>query len=263
MSGTEEVTPPAPRVGDEEEAAADMDAAGDNGKALSSKSSDISIEEIGPEDSGVGGVDDNAEVLIAEEVVGEVAAAAPGAAVEDIKPEAAEEEKPKESEEGKGNSGSKEATPPKEGGDELPPPPPPTAQSSSAALAPQGMPSLSEILDETDDVELEDDDDDDFEDETLMERLVGLTEMFPEGMTSGTVSLAKGSVSGAKWLYGASRNLTWIVFSTASVLFLPVMIETQLLEIEEAQKQQQRQILLGPGSAMSAGQNAPLPKAPV
>ena len=123
--------------------------------------------------------------------------------------------------------------------------------------------SLAEILDEPDDLELDDEDDDDFEDETLVERLVALTEMFPEGMTSGAVGLAKGSVSGAKWLYGVSRNLTWVVFSTASILFLPVMIETQLLEIEEAQKAQQRQILLGPGSAMSAGQNAPLPKAPV
>ena len=52
-----------------------------------------------------------------------------------------------------------------------------------------------------------------------------------------------------KWLYSTGRGLTWVVFSTASVLFLPVIIETQLLEIEEAAKQQQRQILLGPGSA--------------
>ena len=126
------------------------------------------------------------------------------------------------------------------------------------------MVSVRDILEENDDLELEDDeDDDDVEDETLMERLVGLTEMFPEGFTDGCVSAAKNSVSGVKWLYSASRNLTWVVFSTASILFLPVIIETQLLEIEEAAKQQQRQILLGPGSAVSAGQNAPLPKAPV
>ena len=127
-----------------------------------------------------------------------------------------------------------------------------------------GMVSVREILEENDDLELEDDeDDDDVEDETLMERLVGLTEMFPDGFTDGCVSAAKNSVSGVKWLYSASRSLTWVVFSTASILFLPVIIETQLLEIEEAAKQQQRQILLGPGSAVSAGQNAPLPKAPV
>ena len=56
-------------------------------------------------------------------------------------------------------------------------------------------------------------------------------------------------MNGVKWLYSTGRGLTWVVFSTASVLFLPVIIETQLLEIEEAAKQQQRQILLGPGSA--------------
>ena len=124
------------------------------------------------------------------------------------------------------------------------------------------------MLEENDDLVLDDDeededDDDDFEDETLMERLIGLTEMFPDGFTDGAVGLAKNSASGVKWLYDSSRSLTWVVFSTASILFLPVIIETQLLEIEEAAKQQQRQILLGPGSAVSAGQNAPLPKAPV
>ena len=40
------------------------------------------------------------------------------------------------------------------------------------------------------------------------------------------------------------------------------MIETERMGIEEAQKQQQRQILLGPGAAVSAGANAPLPPMP-
>ena len=215
MSGAEEVVVIAEAANENNQDENSAEAGGD-GVALSSKSSDISIEEIGAEEKDVAEAPD-APVLI---------------------PEPDQDE-------------AKELI--------VPPAPPPTAQSSSAAL---GVPSLNQILDETDDLELEDEDED-FEDETLYERLVGLTEMFPEGMTSGAVGLAKGSVSGAKWLYGTTRTLTWIVISTASILFLPVMIETQLLEIEEAQKQQQRQILLGPGSAMSAGQNAPLPKAPV
>jgi len=127
----------------------------------------------------------------------------------------------------------------------------------------QGMPSIRDIMESEDEEEDDDDDDDDFEDESLAERLAGLAEMFPDGFTDGCVNMAKGSVNGVKWLYSTGRGLTWVVFSTASVLFLPVIIETQLLEIEEAAKQQQRQILLGPGSAVSAGQNAPLPKAPV
>jgi len=201
---------------------------------VSSKSSDISIEEIGaelkPEIEEIGAeaeevkTDDNAEVIVP-------------------KPDEEKEDEVKEKDEGEKDEKA----------------PDPAPQES-----PQGMVSVREILEENDDLELEDDeDDDDVEDETLMERLVGLTEMFPDGFTDGCVSAAKNSVSGVKWLYSASRSLTWVVFSTASILFLPVIIETQLLEIEEAAKQQQRQILLGPGSAVSAGQNAPLPKAPV
>ncbi len=109
----------------------------------------------------------------------------------------------------------------------------------------------------------DDEDDDDFDDETLYERLVGLTEMFPESVRKGACALASGSVSSTKWLYSMSRSAAWVVFSSGAIMFLPVMIETERMGIEEAQKQQQRQILLGPGAAVSgaaaAGQNAPLP----
>ena len=63
MSGTEEV--PAATLGE----APSEELAGDgSGNALSSKSSDISIEEIGPEDSAAAAAEtaDNAEVLIPE-----------------------------------------------------------------------------------------------------------------------------------------------------------------------------------------------------
>ena len=77
----------------------------------------------------------------------------------------------------------------------------------------------------------------------------------------------KGSVSGIKWAYSSGRSLSWVVFSSATIMFLPIMIETERVGIEEAQKQQQRQILLGPGAAMAGGPgnaqaNAPLPSAP-
>lgn len=179
--------------------------AAENGK-MSSKSSDISIEEIGPEDDSVEKVE-NPEVLIPE--------------VEDETNEDEIEELVRE---------------------DLPNPAPQDAS----------------IADEED----EEEDDDDFEDETLIERLVGLTEMFPEGLTSTLSATANGTVSSIKWLYGASRNVTWVVCSSAAIMFLPIMIETERLGIEEAQKMQQRQILLGPGAAMSGGNaqaNAPLP----
>merc|ERR1712029_627867 len=57
----------------------------------------------------------------------------------------------------------------------------------------------------------EDDEDDDFEDETLIERLVGLTEMFPTGLTSAVNATANGAVSSVKWMYSASRSISWVV----------------------------------------------------
>ena len=164
--------------------ATDTTEAADNGK-LSSKSSDISIEEIGAEESNIE-KGENAEVLI---------------------PEVEEEVK---------EIVLKEASPPE---------------------------------DEVD--EEDEDDDDDFEDETLVERIVGLSEMFPDGLTSIVTGSAKGLVSGAHWAYGAGRTLTWIVCSSATLMFLPIMIESERLGLEEAQKNQQRQMLLGPGAAMS------------
>ena len=58
-----------------------------------------------------------------------------------------------------------------------------------------------------------------------MERLIGLTEMFPPGLITGIKDLSTGSVGAVKWTYSKSRNLTWIVFSSAAILFLPVNID--------------------------------------
>ena len=176
----------------------------DNGK-MSSKSSDISIEEIGPEEAAIE-KSDNAEVLLPEP----------------------------------------EPEPVREVIEEIPRDPEPP------------VPGLDDDDDE------DDDDDDDFEDETVVERLMGLTEMFPDGLTNMVCSSTSGMISGLQWAYGATRTLTWVVCSSATIMFLPIMIETERMGIEEAQKQQQRQILLGPGAAMSGGNaqtNAPLPQA--
>ena len=88
--------------------------------------------------------------------------------------------------------------------------------------------------------------DDDFEDETLAERLYGLTEMFPESVrdTTGKLwELMKWSSANA---YHYSREILWIIASSAVILALPVALEVESLQIQEAQIQQQRNILLGP-----------------
>ena len=106
----------------------------------------------------------------------------------------------------------------------------------------------------------DDDEDEEFEDETILERLAGLTEMFPPVLTKTVSMLGTGSLSGVKWTYSKGRNITWVVLSTAALLFLPVMIESERVGFEEMEKAKRQQILLGPSSATSSvGTNAPLP----
>ena len=79
-------------------------------------------------------------------------------------------------------------------------------------------------------------------DETLTERLVGLTEMFPESVRKGTSTAAKGMVSGAKWLYSFTGKTIWILSTSFVILALPVIFEVERVQTEEAQLQQQRQV---------------------
>lgn len=79
-------------------------------------------------------------------------------------------------------------------------------------------------------------------DETLVERLVGLTEMFPESVRSGTIATARGVLSGAKWLYSVSGKTVWILSTSFVILALPVIFEVERVQTEEAQLQQQRQV---------------------
>jgi len=108
-------------------------------------------------------------------------------------------------------------------------------------------PVSSGVVENVEDDEEEDDD----IDETLTERLIGLTEMFPDFVRNGTLSLVKGSLGATKYMYGFSRSAAWIFFSTASILIMPVMIETERLSIMDQQKQQKAQMLFGPGVAGS------------
>jgi len=104
-------------------------------------------------------------------------------------------------------------------------------------------------LEEVDD----DEEDDDDIDETLAERLIGLTEMFPDFVRNGSVSLVKGSWGLAQSCYSLTRAASWVVFSSATILFMPVMIESERLQLQDQQKAQKNQILLGPGAAVSGG----------
>jgi len=103
-----------------------------------------------------------------------------------------------------------------------------------------------------------DSDEENYDDETILERILGLAEMFPESVRVGACTVASGSLASLKWVYSLSRSVSWIMFSSSAILFMPIMIETERMGMEEMQKQQQRQILLGPGAAVS-GNAPPMP----
>ncbi|XP_041362937.1 mitochondrial import receptor subunit TOM22 homolog [Gigantopelta aegis] len=107
--------------------------------------------------------------------------------------------------------------------------------------------------------ELEADEDHEDIDETLSERLWGLTEMFPEGLRNVCGSVSSFAVTASKVGYSLSRSVLFIAASTATIMVLPVVFETERAQHHEQQLQQQRQILLGPNAAVSGTQGHLLP----
>ncbi|KAH8038180.1 hypothetical protein HPB51_024711 [Rhipicephalus microplus] len=79
-------------------------------------------------------------------------------------------------------------------------------------------------------------------DETLYERLWGLTEMFPPKLRQGVYDVANFSWGSAKGLYSFGRSAFWIIFSSSAILFAPVIFELERLQMEEMSRQQQRQL---------------------
>jgi hypothetical protein len=52
--------------------------------------------------------------------------------------------------------------------------------------------------------------------------LSGLTEMFPESLRNATVSLVETSWSLTKSSYSFGRSAAWVLFTSATLLFMPV-----------------------------------------
>lgn len=82
-----------------------------------------------------------------------------------------------------------------------------------------------------------------------MERLYGLTEMFPEPIQTFCGTVSDLSLKTISSLYQFSCSASWIFFTSSMILFAPVIFETERAQMEEMQKSQQKQVLLGPGSA--------------
>ena len=83
---------------------------------------------------------------------------------------------------------------------------------------------------------------DKIEDETIVERLIGLTEMFPDSLVNFVSKSTELAVFGTKKLYGFGSSALWIASTSFTILALPLIFEVERAQAEEAEKQQQRQV---------------------
>lgn len=100
------------------------------------------------------------------------------------------------------------------------------------------------------------------EDESLTERLLGLTEMFPEPVRNLGYNVGTCLCTCIKGLYAYSCSATWLVFSSSTILFAPIIFEMERAQMEDLQRTQQKQVLLGPNTALSGVNTSGLPMAP-
>jgi len=66
--------------------------------------------------------------------------------------------------------------------------------------------------------------------------------MFPEKLRSVVSRVGSASWESSKWLYHVGRIGIWVIASSATILALPVMFESERNQMEEQQIQQQRQV---------------------
>lgn len=77
--------------------------------------------------------------------------------------------------------------------------------------------------------------------------------MFPEPVRDFTETVVDLSVKSVSTLYNFACASSWIFFTSSMILFAPVIFETERAQMEEMQKSQQKQVLLGPASGAPGG----------
>ncbi|CAF1147650.1 unnamed protein product [Rotaria sordida] len=91
-------------------------------------------------------------------------------------------------------------------------------------------------------------DSEEFEDETLIERLYGLTEMFPNWLQT----LFQNSNHYAKYFGQVMKKTIWFCSSSFIVLLLPILLQLEFSQVAEMEAAQTRQILLGPSAQIGS-----------
>lgn len=79
-------------------------------------------------------------------------------------------------------------------------------------------------------------------DETLGERLWGLTEMFPDPIRKTGEVVCDTVEIASKGFYAFSRSALWIFFSSSIILFAPLLMECERVQVEDMQRNQQKQV---------------------
>ncbi|CAO4367964.1 Protein CBR-TOMM-22 [Caenorhabditis briggsae] len=92
--------------------------------------------------------------------------------------------------------------------------------------------------------------------ETLLERVEGLGEMFPDALRSLVHSTVSWSTWGVKGVFSLTKSTVWVVSTTSLIAFLPYIIEKERSDLEKTQVAQQRQMLLGPSAAIQQAKTA-------
>lgn len=77
--------------------------------------------------------------------------------------------------------------------------------------------------------------------------------MFPEPIRNFSGAVSNLTVQSVKGLYRLTCNSSWIFFTSSMILFAPVIFETERAQMEEMQKTQQKQVLLGTGGGSVGG----------
>ena len=77
-----------------------------------------------------------------------------------------------------------------------------------------------------------------FEDETLIERLYGLTEMFPNWF----IRFCQNSYQYSKYVGQFLRKSIWFCSSSFIVLILPILVQLEFSQVTEMQAAQTRQV---------------------
>lgn len=99
-------------------------------------------------------------------------------------------------------------------------------------------------------------------DESLSERLWGLSEMFPDCIRDSAYLATTKTWSGMKSFYGLSRSVMWVIASSSVILFAPVIFEVERAQMCEMEKSQQKQVLLGTNTALSGPGMPSMPPMP-